>query len=56
MSLRGLLGHRERDELITKEIPPVHVRSFDLHDLRDVFGNKPSYGIGSFSDLHKHRP
>ena len=43
-------GHRERDELVTKGIPPVHVRSFDLHDMRDMFGKKKDYGVISFSD------
>jgi glycosyltransferase involved in cell wall biosynthesis/trans-aconitate methyltransferase len=44
-------GHRERDELVTKNVPPVHVRSFDLHDIRDIFGKKPEYSVTSFSDL-----
>ncbi len=44
-------GHRERDELVSKNIPPVHVRSFDLHDLRDLFGKKPEQSVTSFSDL-----
>ena len=43
-------GHRERDELVSKGIPPVHVRSFDLHDMRDMFGKKKDYGVISFSD------
>ncbi|MBI4134423.1 MAG: methyltransferase domain-containing protein, partial [Candidatus Terrybacteria bacterium] len=43
-------GHRERDELVTKGIPPVHVRAFDLHDLRDMFGKKKNYGVITFSD------
>jgi len=46
-------GHRERDELVTKNIPPVHVRSFDLHDLRDLFAAKPDYSVVSFSDLQE---
>jgi glycosyltransferase involved in cell wall biosynthesis/SAM-dependent methyltransferase len=44
-------GHRERDELVSKGVPPVHVRSFDLHDLRDLFQRKPEYSVTSFSDL-----
>jgi 2-polyprenyl-3-methyl-5-hydroxy-6-metoxy-1,4-benzoquinol methylase/glycosyltransferase involved in cell wall biosynthesis len=43
-------GRRERDELVTKGIPPVHVRSFDLHDLRDLFGKRKDYSVASFSD------
>jgi glycosyltransferase involved in cell wall biosynthesis/SAM-dependent methyltransferase len=43
-------GHRERDEYATKGVPPVHVRAFDLHDLRDLFGKKKSYGVVSFTD------
>ena len=43
-------GHREHDELISKGVPPVHVRAFDLHDMRDLFGKKPEYGVMSFSD------
>jgi len=46
-------GHRERDELVTKDIPPVHVRHFDMHDLREVFGKKPEYSVTSFSDLQE---
>ncbi len=47
-------GHRERDEFVTKNVPPVHVRSFDLHDLRDVWGKKPNYSIACFSDFEEH--
>lgn len=47
-------GHRERDEFVTKGVPPVHVRQLDLHDLRDIFGKKPNYGVASFSDLQEH--
>jgi len=43
-------GHRERDELATKGVPPVHVRAFDLHDLREMFGKKKNYGVITFSD------
>lgn len=43
-------GHRERDELVIKGVPPVHVRSFDLHDLRDLFLGKKDFGVTSFSD------
>lgn len=46
-------GHRERDELVTKNIPPVHVRHFDLHDLRDIWGSKTDYWVTSFSDLQE---
>ena len=46
-------GRRERDELITKNVPPVHVRSFDLHDLRDLFGKREKFGVASFSDFQE---
>lgn len=46
-------GHRERDELITKGVPPVHVRSFDLHDLRDMFGKKNDFHVTAFSDFQE---
>jgi glycosyltransferase involved in cell wall biosynthesis/SAM-dependent methyltransferase len=46
-------GRRERDELIGKGIPPVHVRSFDLHDLRDLFGKRQDYSVASFSDMQE---
>lgn len=44
-------GHRERDELLTKGVPPCHVRSFDLHDLREIWGDKPEFSMACFSDL-----
>jgi 2-polyprenyl-3-methyl-5-hydroxy-6-metoxy-1,4-benzoquinol methylase/glycosyltransferase involved in cell wall biosynthesis len=44
-------GRRERDELIFQNVPPVHVRSFDMHDLRDLFGKRKDFGAMSFSDL-----
>lgn len=44
-------GRRERDELLNQGIPPVHVRAFDLHDIRDIFGKKTDFGCGSFTDL-----
>lgn len=46
-------GHRERDELVTKDVPPVHVRAFDMHDLRDLWSEKPDYFVQSFSDLQE---
>ena len=46
-------GHRERDEFVNQGVPPVHVRSFDLHDLRDIFGKREDYGVISFSDLNE---
>lgn len=46
-------GHRERDELVTKNVSPVHVRSFDMHDLREIFGSKSEYSVTSFSDLQE---
>ena len=45
------VGRRERDEYVTKGVPPVHVRSFDLHDLRDLFNHRRECSIVSFSDL-----
>ena len=44
-------GRRDRDDLVTKGVPPVHVRSFDLHDLRDMFDHRKGCQIVSFSDL-----
>ena len=44
-------GVKERDELVNKSVPPVHVWAFDMHDLRDMFGHKDRFGVGAFSDL-----
>jgi len=44
-------GHRERDEFLTKGVPPVHVRSFDRHDLIDLFGHRQDFQIVAFSDF-----
>ena len=44
-------GHRERDEFLTKSVPPVHVRSFDRHDLVDLFGHRDGFQIVAFSDF-----
>lgn len=44
-------GRSERDELITKGIPPVHVRAFDMHDLRDLFGHREGFAVGSFGNF-----
>ena len=43
-------GHRERDELVTKGIAPVHIRSFDLHDMRELFGKKKDFAVMAFTD------
>lgn len=43
-------GFRERDDFLTNGTPPVHVRSFDLHDIRDIFSERKDYGVMSFSD------
>lgn len=44
-------GHRERDEFVTKGVPPVHVRSFDRHDLIDLFGHRQDFQVVAFSDF-----
>jgi len=44
-------GHRERDEFLTKGVAPVHVRSFDRHDLIDLFGHREGFQIIAFSDF-----
>ena len=44
-------GRRERDEFVSKGVPPVHVRAFDLHDIRDLFGKRKNYSVAIFSDL-----
>jgi len=44
-------GHRERDEFVTKGVMPVHVRSFDKHDLMDIFGNRDGFHVVAFSDF-----
>ena len=44
-------GHRERDEFLTKGVSPVHVRSFDRHDLIDLFGHREGFQIVAFSDF-----
>ena len=44
-------GRRDRDDLVTKGVPPVHVRSFDLHDIRDMFDHRKGCQIVSFTDL-----
>ena len=46
-------GHRERDEFVNKHVPPVHVRAFDLHDLRDLFGKRGKFSVVTFSDLQE---
>ena len=46
-------GHKERDEYVNKQVPPVHVRSFDLHDLRDLFGKRKGFSVQSFSDFQE---
>ena len=43
--------HRERDEFVMKGIAPVHVRAFDLHDMREMFGARKSYCCLCFSEL-----
>ena len=47
-------GRRERDEWANKNVPPVHVRSFDLHDIRDMFRTRAEYSVAVFSDLKEH--
>src|SRR3990167_8119225 len=44
-------GHRERDEFVTKGVMPVHVRSFDKHDLMDIFGEREGFHVVAFSDF-----
>lgn len=44
-------GHRERDEFLTKGVPPVHLRSFDRHDLQDLFGHREGFHVIAFSDF-----
>ena len=44
-------GHRERDEFVTKGVMPVHVRSFDKHDLMDIFGERDGFHVVAFSDF-----
>lgn len=44
-------GHRERDEFVTKGVLPVHVRSFDKHDLMDIFGERDGFHVVAFSDF-----
>lgn len=43
--------NRERDEFVMKGVSPVHVRSFDLHDMREMFGARKSYSCLCFSEL-----
>lgn len=45
------VGNRERSEFVVKGVPPVHVRSFDQHDILDLFGHRQDFQVLSFSDL-----
>lgn len=44
-------GNRERDEFVNKGVPPVHVRSFDQHDIMELFGHRQDFTVTAFSDL-----
>jgi SAM-dependent methyltransferase/glycosyltransferase involved in cell wall biosynthesis len=44
-------GNRERSEFLIKNIAPVHVRSFDQHDILELFGHRQNFHAMSFSDL-----
>lgn len=51
MCLTVPTGNRERDEFVTKGVPPVHVRAFDQHDILELFGHRRDFMCQSFSDL-----
>lgn len=44
-------GTREREEFLIKEVPPVHVRSFDLHDIRDMVSHRKNFNVTAFTDM-----
>ena len=44
-------GRHERNEFVNQGVPPVHVRAFDRHDLRDIFGKRKDFNQVTFSPL-----
>jgi len=53
MILTVPVGHNERSEFVMKGIPPVHVRAFDMHDLRDILGHRKDFEITTISDCRE---
>ena len=46
-------GNRERSDFVCKGVPPVHVRSFDQHDLFDLFSHRKDFHLSAYSPLQE---